>query len=254
MNREKINIKFYLCLCFVVGALALFNIRVVEAATSESDRNIKVTREITLTDVQDYEALENEINNIQGGVIMQNNGGGNSAYYSLLIPRENFDNNLEKILQYGVVESDIRNQTDITNEVTRLENSIISNEEHKKVIMTMIEKAKAIDTILEFEQYLMEVEIEQTNNQNQLYGLRDLSNYTTLNLSIEKAVEDEPILEENFIGQLGSAFKDSFTMTISFFEGIVVGISYILIPLVFVGIIATVIIAVRKRGKNNEEK
>ncbi len=253
MIREKINIKFFLFLWFVV-ATTLFNLNVVEGATSGSDRNIQITREITLKDVQDYEALENEMNNIQGVVIMRNSGGSNNGYYSLLIPRVNFDNDLEKILQYGTVESDIRNQIDITNEVTKLEKSIISNEEHKKVIMTMIEKAKTIDSILEFEQYLMEVEIEQTNNQNQLYALTDLSNYTTLNLSIIKAVEDEPIFEDNFVGQLGTAFVDSFTMTKGFFEDVLVGLSYILIPLVFVGIIAMVIIKVRKRGKDNEEK
>ncbi len=253
MYRDRINIKLVLLVWLVTGILILLNIKNVEAATS-SNRNIQITREIILSGVEDFEGLENEINNIQGVIILQNSGTSTNSQYSLLIPRENFDKNLEAIVQFGTVKSDSRTQSDITSEVTILEKSIISNEEHKNVIMNMIEKAKTIDSILEFEQYLMNVEIEKTNNENQLQGLTNLSNYTTLNLSIEKSEEIKTMLEDSFSEKLGDAFSDSIKNTKTFFEYVVIAISYVLLPLVFVTIIALIVIKLRKRGKDNEEK
>ncbi len=256
MYKDKINIKQFLIFLFVVGVVAVFNIKNVEAATGADNRNrdVQVTREITLTDVKEFEELEKEINNIQGAVILQNSGDSNSSQYMLLIPGKYFDENLDKLLKYGTVKSDTRNQTDITNEVTILEKSIASNKKHKEVILSMIGKSKTIDSIIEFEQYLMEVEIEQTDNENKLSSLSASSNYTTLSLSIEREEETQVYTEDSFISRLGDAFTDSATNTISFFENLIVAISYVLIPLVFVAIIIAVVIRLRKRGKANEEK
>ncbi len=251
LYKEKINLKLILFVWLAVGFIALFNIKEVEGAT---DRNIEVTRSITLSQVEDTAGLENEINQIDGVIILQSSGGSHSSNYTLLIPRDNFDESLEKILQYGKVKSDSRSQHDITDRVSALENSISSNKEHKNVIMTFIEQAKTVDTILEFEQYLMEVEVEQTNNQNQLYGLEDLSNYTTLDLSISPLSVGEPTFEDSFTSRLGTAFKDSFTNTKVFFEYVLVAISYVLIPLVFISVIVLVVVKLGKRGKSHEKK
>ncbi len=259
MSRDKIKIKFVIFICLAVGWLALTGVKTVEGATENKtiaeaeDRYVEITRQVTLTEVEDIKGLENEINNIPGVIVLGNSGSDSYLQYSLLIPRENFDESLDAVKQYGKVQSDSRSQRDITSEVTKLENSIISNEEHKQVIMDMIEKSQTIDTILEFEQYLMEVEIEQTNNQNQLYGLEDLSNYTSLELYIQTTGTDATYGEESFFSKLGTAFKSSFTGTLNVFEVVFVGLSYIIIPLIIVVVIAIIAFKLRKRGKNHEE-
>ncbi len=251
MLKEKINIKLMLFVLISVGWLILFNTKNVQAA---EERSIQITREITLKDVEDIEELEMVIINIPDVIVLRNNGGSDYVQYSLLIPRERFDENLNKIIEFGTVTEDTRYQSDITSEVTRLEKSIISNEKHKEVIMEMLEKSKTMEAILEFEQYLMNVEIEQTTNQNQLYGLNDLSNYTTLNLWVEETPEITPLLDDSFGSRLSIAFKYSFTDTVSLFENIIVGLSYIILPLIFGFIITAIVIKVGKRGKANEEK
>ncbi len=256
MINERSNIKMFLSVLLIFGIVTVFNTRNVEASTvaSTSDRNIQSTREITIVDVEEFEELEREINNIQGMVIFQNQENNYSAYYSLLVPRKYFDENLDKILKYGTVKSDSRYQSDISKEVTTLEKSIISNEKHKEVIMGMIDKTKSIDLIIEFEQYLMDVEIEQTSNINKLNELKNLSNYTTLYLTIQKAEESQVYVEDSFIDRLGEAFSHSLESTKTFFESFFVGVSYVIIPFAFVACVVIVIIRIRKRGKDNEEK
>ncbi len=256
LKKARTNLKQGFLFMFLVGVVTVFNVINVGATTgaNKNARNVEITREITLTDVEEFAKLENEINSIQGGVILQNNGNSYSSHYTLLIPRNNFEQNLEKILSYGTVKSDTRNQTDITNEVTILEKSIASNEKHKEIIISLIEKSKTIDSIIEFEQYLVDVEIEQTNSQNELLGLMNLSNYTTLNLNIAKTEDVTAYVEDSFMSRVGEAFADSTTNTLAFFEDIIIAVSYVFIPIVFVIIIITVLIRLRKRGKNNEDK
>ncbi len=263
MNKNKI--KNCILICWL---LILFNGNITYAFQNIDNEQtfmevnkgeyISEIREISIGDIDNFDEIEEIIRGIEGVVVLSNNGNDMYKYYNLLIPKSYSDNSINKILSFGKVNYDNIHKTDESGEIFRLKTIIKNKENYKDVIMQLLKQTNDIETILELEMYLMDVEYSKTSMENQLKTLMENTNNVTLQLNLDKKIENvkktNDITDATFKEKLNNSLKNSFNKTVIFFQYILISISYVIIPIIFFISIITFFIIVKKGGKKNENK
>lgn len=267
MFNKKIRFSFLISLMFI--CFTSFSVKAnaqegyyegetQRAEVSPNEKNIEIDRELSIREIEDLDKANEFISTIDGSVILSNEGNQYNSYFKLLVPREQEDEIVEEIKTLGNVDYDTINKYGLTKEISDLETTINNQENYKNIIMEMLNQTEDLNTILKFEQYLMEVEVSQTANQNTLYSLTDNSNYTALNLYLEEAYEETTSTKvtdsQSFFKKMENAFKNSFNGTILFFQNVIISLSYLFVPIILFVIVITVIFVIKKGGKKNEKK
>lgn len=253
---KKINFRLLqiLSLALLFCSFIILNSTVVQASTSREDY-VKEVRTIELEDVKDIKNLERTINKVQDIVIMNIYEDDFKMEYTLLVPKEDFKSLRDNIKNLGVVTEDKSSKSIVYLEILGLQTTIKNEQQHKDLIMEMMKQAEDMETILSLENYMMEVEINLTSNQNKLFTSMNNINYVTLNINILKSEEiQSPEDEQSYLSKLGKAFKVSYQQTVKFMQNTIISLSYYIVPLLFFGIVILVTYKlIRKRGEKYEK-
>ncbi len=212
---------------------------------------------LTVNEVESFNNVTSIINDIDSITILSTNESSHTLSYNFLIPINEFYNFTEKINAIGKISHETTAQNNITNQIIQIETNIKNEVEHKNTIMEMIKHSNDLNAILNLEQHLIDVEINQTNNQNLLSELKSSVENIEVKLEVHKKNEQQVQTKTNitFFEKLSSNFSNSYKGTLLFIQQLIISISYLFVPLILIACICIIIYKVIKRGgKKDEEK
>lgn len=262
-NRKKYFIIVMLICSYLQTTLVygsetkIIDVNNTKTSISDDDDKLEVVRHIEVENVTDIEEAESNINSIDGAIVLNSYEDDYYSSRDLLIPRETVDNEIEKIKSYGDLVYDNTSQNNITPRIRALETIIKNKENNKIVIKDMLKQTEDISTIVKFEKYLSDVEVEQSTAQLELDALLSSAEYTKVYVSYVKEEEvatNNNLKNSNFSSDLKNSFKNSFYNTILFFQNIVISLAYLIVPILIIGVGIIVVVLVKKGGKKNEKK
>lgn len=150
--------------------------------------------------------------------------------YSIRIPQENLEDFVNEVMEIGNIIAKNRNKLDITKQYKDSESRLKVLEVKEERILTLLEVAEKIEDIIVLENQLSDVIYQKESLIQELAGMDDRVNYSTINLSIREVAKlsSGGNVQTPFLEKLKIAFTDSlyfFTRNIGDF---VIGVIYFL--------------------------
>ncbi len=174
---------------------------------------------------------------------------------TIRIPHKNFDKALQTISELGTVVNKNSSVEDVTLQYSDIESTLKMYKVEQERLFKMLEKDAAdIKDIIEIEKRLSEVRVAIEKYESARRALESLIGYDTIELEIRQVrrVGDERITK-TFGNRIQTTFGKSIDGVVIFFQGIVLIMTYMAIPIIIMLIIAGIIYIpvskLRKRRK-----
>ncbi|HHX61375.1 MAG TPA: DUF4349 domain-containing protein [Epulopiscium sp.] len=176
------------------------------------------------------------------------------------IPHEHYNKALTTIDELGAVIHKSSSVEDVTLQYSDLESTLKMYKVEQERLLEMMENETAdVTDIIEIEKRLSEVRIEIERYASAKRALESLINYDTIELEIDQVRTVSNINETTSFGQrIRVTFMESIDNAIIFMQELVIGITYMFIPLlilaIMVGIGYLIISTIIKVSKNKKDK
>lgn len=180
-------------------------------------------------------------------------GGYRSAYYTIRVPADQFQNLLTQVGELCHVVRQEEGQQNISEQYYDAESRLVTQQTKLKRLQTLLSQAESMEDIITIESAISETELAIEQLTGTLRQYDSLVDYSTVNLSLEEVyrlsnTEEAP---QSFGGRLGSAFADGWRAFTKGLEDLAVTLAYgwMWVILAVVIVVAAVRIA-RRRGKS----
>lgn len=242
-----------------------------EIATTSNET--KSSRKFVDTYYYDYETLEFEASRIELDKVVKRVEGyyehkevnqrityeGYEVSYGefiIRIPKNRISSFHQDIRQVGNKLSDSFHSEDVTNQYIDMNARIRSLEIQQERLLSILEKAEDLTSIIELERALSETTYELEKYQSNLNLLKNKVEYTTVHVSLEEVVEETVIEKkpETFSEKVNKGFSETVEDVRTFFESIMLYIITKSPVLLLYAVIVVIIVMVIKRWKNRKKK
>jgi hypothetical protein len=202
-----------------------------------------------------------QVNNIFGGYIegshlrnIENRQIGRSwgiFTITLRVPVAEFDRVIEHIERMANVTHLSETTQDVTDRFYDMESRLRARLVEEERVLAFIEEAANIQELLALERRLADVRTQIQSYRSQMAHLADRAAYSSVFVELREILEFEDEEPTTLAGRLASAFGDSASGTLTFFQEILIFFAAAVIPLVFLGLIALVVvrIVIKRRKK-----
>ena len=231
-------------------------------------RNVSITLE-TATYQTTYDSIIEAISK-NGAYIENSNVTGtgkknnlHEATIVIRVPAENMDALIKALDGNGTVTSSSESVQDVTLEYIDMESRISSLKTERDSITKLLEQADDLDTILELQDKISEINYEIENYESSLLVMQNQITYSTLTLNINEVIEETEVADSEEVrnttlgDKMWAALKGSLNFLLILGQGILIVLSALLPVIVIIGIPVTIVLIVRhrkKKAKKEEEK
>lgn len=231
-------------------------------------RNVSITLE-TATYQTTYDSIIEAISK-NGAYIENSNVTGtgkknnlHEATIVIRVPAENMDALIKALDGNGTVTSSSESVQDVTLEYIDMESRISSLKTERDSITKLLEQADDLDTILELQDKISEINYEIENYESSLLVMQNQITYSTLTLNIKEVIEETEVADSEEVrnttlgDKMWAALKGSLNFLLILGQGILIVLSALLPVIVIIGIPVTIVLIVRhrkKKAKKEEEK
>lgn len=230
-------------------------------------RNVSITLE-TATYQTTYDSIIEAISK-NGAYIENSNVTGtgkknnlHEATIVIRVPAENMDALIKALDGNGTVTSSSESVQDVTLEYIDMESRISSLKTERDSITKLLEQADDLDTILELQDKISEINYEIENYESSLLVMQNQITYSTLTLNIKEVIEETEVADSEEVrnttlgDKMWAALKGSLNFLLILVQGILIVLSALLPVIVIIGIPVTIVLIVRHRKKKakKEEK
>lgn len=231
-------------------------------------RNVSITLE-TATYQTTYDSIIEAISK-NGAYIENSNVTGtgkknnlHEATIVIRVPAENMDALIKALDGNGTVTSSSESVQDVTLEYIDMESRISSLKTERDSITKLLEQADDLDTILELQDKISEINYEIENYESSLLVMQNQITYSTLTLNIKEVIEETEVADSEEVrnttlgDKMWAALKGSLNFLLILGQGILIVLSALLPVIVIIGIPVTIVLIVRhrkKKAKKEEDK
>lgn len=185
-----------------------------------------------------------------------------AVFMRIRIPHEHYNKTLQTIADLGTVVNKTSSVEDVTLQYSDIESTLKMYKIEQDRLLEMLENEAAdIKDMIEIEKRLSEVRIELEKQESARRSLDSLINYDTIELELRQVRRSsDDGVNKRFSSRIQATFRDSIDSVIIFFQGFVLTLTYLAIPILILGaIIGAVYFMVtrvikRKRGQSNLNK
>jgi len=219
-----------------------------EGEDSSSQHGLKIIRTSTLNvETMDFEAsyaaIMQALEDVKGYIGYSSQRGGDSYYgYSaryaemqLRVPSAQYDNFLNASGTFGTVTSRTDNTQDITTAYLDTEARIASLKQQEQRLMELQAQAATLEDLLTIENQLTQVRYEIDSYTRQLQTYDNLVNYTTITIYLQEVSVISPAKSKGFGTKVWEALQGSLSSFLSFLQGLVIVLIYLL-PFAVIGL------------------
>jgi hypothetical protein len=231
-------------------------------------RNVSITLE-TATYQTTYDSIIEAISKNDAYIENSNvtgTGKKNNLHEATIVirvPAENMDALIKALDGNGTVTSSSESVQDVTLEYIDMESRISSLKTERDSITKLLEQADDLDTILELQDKISEINYEIENYESSLLVMQNQITYSTLTLNIKEVIEETEVADSEEVrnttlgDKMWAALKGSLNFLLILGQGILIVLSALLPVIVIIGIPVTIVLIVRhrkKKAKKEEEK
>lgn len=228
-------------------------------------RNVSITLE-TATYQTTYDSIIEAISK-NGAYIENSNVTGtgkknnlHEATIVIRVPAENMDALIKALDGNGTVTSSSESVQDVTLEYIDMESRISSLKTERDSITKLLEQADDLDTILELQDKISEINYEIENYESSLLVMQNQITYSTLTLNIKEVIEETEVADSEEVrnttlgDKMWAALKGSLNFLLILGQGILIVLSALLPVIVIIGIPVTIVLIVRHRKKKAKKE
>ncbi len=164
--------------------------------------------------------------------------------YECRIPQENYSQFINDVGSAGYVLSLEETSEDVTLEYVDIEARITSLRTQEASLLTMMEEATDVETLIVIQSNLMEVQYQIESYTSQMRTLENLVSYSTVTIDIEEVYEYTPPTPETFSSRIASAFSNSWEDFGYGAQDFTVALVYAIPSLLLLAVIALIIIVI----------
>ena len=182
--------------------------------------------------------------------------GYRSAYYTIRVPAERFQDLLTQVGELCHVVRKEENSDNISEQYYDVESRLVTQQTKLERLQTLLSQAETMEDIITIESAISETELEIEQLTGTLRQYDSLVDYSTVNLSLEEVyklsnVEEPPT---GFASRLGQAFASGWNGFVDVLEALVMILAYAWVPvLIVLAVVGTLLWRwLRKRKKENQ--
>ena len=189
--------------------------------------------------------------------LYQHDGDMRSAYYTVRVPSDRFDQFLHAVAEEPVCKLVYQSTgvEDVSEVYYDIENRLETQQTMLKRLNELLSQAENMEDILAIQSQITEVEyqIESLTGERNHYD--SLIDYSTVYISLDEVSEVVEEMEPGFGQRLASGFQDSWKNFVSGLQALVVGVARHSISLALLAaIVVVVILVVRRSRKKRRQK
>lgn len=178
-------------------------------------------------------------------------GGYRSAYYTIRVPAEQFQNLLTQVGQLCHVVRQEEGQQNISEQYYDTESRLVTQQTKLERLQTLLSQAESMEDIITIESAISETEQTIEDLSGTLRGYDAQVAYSTVNLTLREVYRlsdgDQPA--ESFGGRLGRAFAAGWRGFLHVLESLAVALAYGWVVLVVLAAAGAGVVLVRHRRK-----
>ncbi len=176
--------------------------------------------------------------------------------YSIRIPQEKLEDFVNEVMEIGNIIAKNRNKLDITKQYQDSESRLRVLKIKEERIIALLEVAEKIEDIIVLENQLSDVIYQKESLTQELAGMDDKVNYSTINLSIREVAKlsSSGNVKTPFLEKLKNAFSDSFYFFARSVGDFVIGVVYFLPYAILLGVVGYLIHRYWKKRNNQTLK
>lgn len=173
------------------------------------------------------------------------------AYYSIRVPSSRFLEALDRTGSLGSVTNSSKNAENITSQFTDQEARKHSLEVQEERLLSMLEKAEDVDTLVVLEARLSEVRYEIESIERTLRNWQNQVDYSTVSVSLQEVAVYTPTtpIQRTFGERLSSAFSNGWEDFVDFLQDFVLFLAGSLPALILLAIVVTAAVLLIRRAR-----
>lgn len=188
--------------------------------------------------------------------LYQHDGDMRSAYYTVRVPSDHFDQFLHAVAEEPVCKLVYQSTgvEDVSEVYYDIENRLETQQTMLKRLNELLSQAENMEDILAIQSQITEVEyqIESLTGERNHYD--SLIDYSTVYISLDEVSEVVEEMEPGFGQRLASGFQDSWKNFVSGLQALVVGVARHSISLALLAVIVVVVILVVRRSRRKRRQ
>ncbi len=210
-----------------------------------------------------------------GGFVESSNVSGNTSWqpdgttrvvdrwanYVLRVPAKRFQETVQRAGDLGSVVNSGTSVENITSQFTDQEARQHSLEVQEERLLSMLEKAEDVDTLVILESRLSEVRYEIESIERQLRNWQRDVDYSTVSVNLSEVAVYTPTatVQRSYSERLGGAFRDGWNSFVHFLERLSLGFAsslpmLVLLAAVIVAVVVLILAIRRKRRRVEKTK
>lgn len=173
--------------------------------------------------------------------------------YTVRVPKDKYDTFLNSVGEVCHMTSRNESAEDVGLQYYDIESRIRLLEIKQERLMKLLEQATTMEDIITLENALSDIQYQLESNNIQKNRYDSLIDYSTISIRLEQVqrLSGQPLEQQGFFAQLGSAFSRGFLNTVDGFSDILLTLAYNIIPLsIFALILIGFASLLKKRRKN----
>lgn len=179
-------------------------------------------------------------------------GGYRSAYYTIRVPAEQFQNLLTQVGQLCHVVRQEEGQQNISEQYYDAESRLVTQQTKLERLQTLLSQAESMEDIITIESAISETELAIEQLTGTLRQYDSLVDYSTVNISLEEVyrlsnTEEAP---QSFGGRLGTAFSEGWKAFTEGLENLAVALAYGWIWVILGAVIVVAAVRIVRRRRN----
>ena len=173
--------------------------------------------------------------------------GGRYASYTARIPSAKYQGFMENVGTIGSVTSSHENADDITSSYVDVQARLKSLKTKLARLQELEENAQTVEELLEIEDRINDVQYDLENYTAQLRLYDNQVDYCTVSISLNEVVTYTEIKADTFWNRFTEAIEGSLSGFVSFLQGLVIVVVYLLPYVVVIALIACMVLYILKR-------
>lgn len=187
---------------------------------------------------------------VEGGSL-RNQNATRWGNYTIRLPQEQFDTFLGRTGELGYVTSQSENSENVSQQYYDTEARLKAQRTKQERLLSLLEKADSMETIVALEDALSEVEYEIESLTTSLNEYDSLISYSTIELTLDevKTITTTPGERDSLGARMAAGVQSSFRGLINGGKELLVMLSYnLVLVLVLIVIAVAVVVILRKKG------
>ena len=187
---------------------------------------------------------------------LYNRGGDyRSAYYTIRVPAERFQDLLTRVGELCHVVRKEENGENISEQYYDTESRLVTQQTKLERLQTLLSQAETMEDIITIESAISDTELAIEQLTGTLRQYDSLVDYSTVNITLEEVYKLSNVeeLPTSFASRLGKAFAAGWNGFVNFLEALVMILAYAWVPVVVLLAVGGAVLwrLLRKKNKKN---